>query len=393
MLFYDSIDFGEIQTTPEGWLVSKARLARAGIQLYMGSEGGLREMLPDKGPTDEIRIYRAPEEVFSEESLASIAGKPITIDHPSDFVDSENAHKLVVGIVGDHVYRDGNHVCGMVRILHKAGVEAVKNGKRELSVGYDMKLDPTPGETPEGELFDGAQTEIRANHVALVERGRCGPSCRMHDRFELNTSQCHCKDQENDHMTTTLKTIDCGGHSIEVTDVAAIAIKQLVDKHAADLKTRDMAEEEQQKKIDELEEKLAKADAENEENKKKIDELEEKTSPEAMDAAARARTALVDAALTLAPKLDCSALDSKAIKLAALKAIGFDTEGRSDTYLDAAFDARVELAKDGNPSAAKRAAAALAAASNTQANDEDAESPRAKYLSRQRDAYKVAAAN
>jgi hypothetical protein len=48
--------------TQDGYLVSEARAVRTGTQIYTGAEVGRPEM-------DTVPVYRAPEQVFSADSL------------------------------------------------------------------------------------------------------------------------------------------------------------------------------------------------------------------------------------------------------------------------------------------------------------------------------------
>lgn len=68
----------------------------------------------------------------------------------------------------------------------REGIEAIGTpenpGKqRELSCGYHYRPDMSPGQTPEGEKYDGRMTSIVANHIALVEAGRAGPDVMVAD--------------------------------------------------------------------------------------------------------------------------------------------------------------------------------------------------------------------
>ncbi len=379
----DSIKLSDFSTTAEGFLVfDKARIARTGIQTYRASELG--DAFRDMDSDASVRVYRSPDEVFDAASIASIAGKPITIDHPSAFVNAENAERLIVGVVGDALTQDGEFLTGALRIFHAAGVKAVKDGKRELSVGYDTEIERTAGTTPDGETYDAIQRAIRGNHVALVDRGRCGPTCRLHDGPESNGSTCKC--QEND---MTLKMVDCGGSNVEMTDAAVVALKSLVATHDTELATRDAKISDAETKIADLETKLAAADAKLEDSQKKLDEAEAKLTPEALDAAGRDRAQLVEDAKKLAPDLDCKTLDAEGIKTSVLKALDVDIEGKSSAYIEGAFETRASIARDAKESG--RAAAGLAGALKTKAKANDAgdpESAREAYIARTRDAHK-----
>ena len=67
--------------TDEGFLKVPARVARTGIQEYLARELGL-----DGDPNRIVRVYRAPEEVFSPASLSSYDACDITNDHPKGLV-------------------------------------------------------------------------------------------------------------------------------------------------------------------------------------------------------------------------------------------------------------------------------------------------------------------
>src|SRR5690606_10908963 len=67
--------------------------------------------------------------------------------------------------------QDGNDLAADIVIHDPSPVDA---GKKELSCGYEVTFDETPGVSPEGERYDAIQTSIKPNHLALVFRGRAG---------------------------------------------------------------------------------------------------------------------------------------------------------------------------------------------------------------------------
>lgn len=179
------------ERTPEGFLLCRGvPFARAGVQLYGEDE------TPIKPGKDGIaRVRRTVDELFRPETLASFNGKPIVNDHPEDDVSPENWKKLAGGIVlnprpGTGEYDDC--IVGDFLITDKDLIDAVEKGKVETSAGYDADYEDTePGE--------GLQTYIIGNHVALVERGRCGPRCAIGDRATV---------KEKEVATARVKVID-----------------------------------------------------------------------------------------------------------------------------------------------------------------------------------------
>lgn len=165
--------------TPEGFLIVEAvPLARTGTMLYAKGEIGDVEA----GPDGVIYVERVPEEVFKPAAMASFEGKPLTNDHPPEDVTPDNWRKYAVGHVqnvrrGDGVQDD--LMLGDLLITDKEAIQAVEDGKVELSNGYNADYEQIePGKA--------RQLNIIGNHVALVDSGRCGSRCAIGDH-EMKT--------------------------------------------------------------------------------------------------------------------------------------------------------------------------------------------------------------
>jgi len=375
----DAIQISDFDVTDDGFLVSKARFSRSGIQLYRVGEPSLEGHFADRPAGSLIRIYRPDDEVFSADSMASIAGKPLTIEHEGGFVTPENAKRVTAGFIGDAITRDGDHVVGVVRVTHADGIKAVESGKLQLSVGYRADLEVKSGTTPTGEAYDAIQRNIRANHVSLVSRGRCGGTCIMHDAAISDG-----KHSQSGDTPMSTKVIDCGGSQVEVSDAAAIAFKAMTDKHTSEIEAKDAVIDELEEKVKDSDKELAKAETDSEEAKKKLEDAEARLTPEALDAAVRERSEVIEAAHKLDADLDCTTLDAAGIRRAALEAIDVNLDGKSDAYVDAAFDARVEAADASEKTPAQRAGEALAGGSKT---TDSGKSPRDAYMDRTANAF------
>lgn len=235
MNFLDTVTLdSDLRKTADGYLVTSALTARSGIQLYLGSEVGIA----DKAV---VKVYRPAEEVFSRDSLATFAHKPMTNDHPSEAVNAQNWKSLSVGIVGDEVARDGEYVRVPLVMMDAKAIADIEGGKRELSAGYTCDLDITAGTTADGEEYDAVQRNIRINHVALVSKGRAGPKARLGDAAGHAWGAIPVtkpfKDERNDPMT---KIIMVDGLQVETTDAGAAAIEKLQRDNAklvADMST------------------------------------------------------------------------------------------------------------------------------------------------------------
>ncbi len=170
-------DAGEFSTSVErldnGYLRADAHITRTGVFTYRLQDGKTR------------RELRLPDEVFRRDALDSFELAPLTNDHPAGLLNAKNTGKHQVGTVSN-VRQDGDHVAARVQVTDVKAIEAAENGKRELSCGYDCRLDFEPGVTagidgvPDGLRYDAIQRDIKGNHVALVAVGRAGDSASIH---------------------------------------------------------------------------------------------------------------------------------------------------------------------------------------------------------------------
>ena len=161
---FDSLPLDATYFTDEGYLVDHPIVTSVGIFVYHNPDGS------------ERRELRLPEEVFAEKSLASYKGKPIIITHDAGYVDTDNVKEESIGTILSEGYRDGNDVRAEI-IIHDT--DSLKKYKmRELSCGYNLRLDETPG-VWEGQPYDAIQRDIEINHLALVDKARAGEQARL----------------------------------------------------------------------------------------------------------------------------------------------------------------------------------------------------------------------
>jgi hypothetical protein len=170
----DKVAIKNVKRLADGRLVADARFARAGIYEYAGAELG-RPELP------VVRVYRSADEVFKPEAMSSFAHRAVTLDHPPVMVDAKNWKEYAHGISGDEVVRDGGYVRVPMMLCDAEAVQAVEDGKKELSAGYDAEIQFSVGTTDGGEHYDAVMRNIRGNHIAVVDKGRAGAECRIAD--------------------------------------------------------------------------------------------------------------------------------------------------------------------------------------------------------------------
>lgn len=339
--FFDrSVIAGTKRRDSDGALVADVRIARTGLQYYLGSEVDKKN---EHGYRDArvVKVYRPGEEVFSEDTMKSAAHRPVTNDHPrteTGLLDTTTWAKYAKGNTADEVSAEGIFLRVPLIISDEATIRDVESGKREVSAGYTSVMDWTPGITPSGESYDAVQREIRFNHVAIVQRGRAGSAVRIGDAV----MPIEDGEDEGDHlMTTTLKTVTVDGLSIEVTDQGAQVIGKLqatIDSMSS-ASTKVIADH--AIVLADKDKELAKKDAEIAELKTKV------LDAAALDKLVSSRAALVADAKLVHKDAKTDGLDAAAIKKGAVLLVLGDAAiaDKSEAYIDARFDVLLETAK------------------------------------------------
>jgi uncharacterized protein len=156
---YDAVPL-KATLTPEGYIVDTPVLGRTGVQTYKRADGRI------------VREYRPPTAVFDPVFLSSIRGRPIVNGHPGR-VNSQNVRAHAIGTMLSEGRQDGRTIRGDI-IIHDT-TPVLKDGKRELSLGYVVTVRDEAGVSPDGEHYDAVQDRlISCDHLAVVERGRSG---------------------------------------------------------------------------------------------------------------------------------------------------------------------------------------------------------------------------
>lgn len=154
-----------------------------------GTTNPLVYMRPDKhGNIVRHEEYRDAAELAR--LAGRLPGKPLIVLHPKN---KKNLKRGGVAKIVGRIARarvDGDHVVVGVKFTHPDADRAVANGIRELSLGYDAKLDQA-----------GFQHEIDPDHLALVPIARCGPTCELRVDAEDDAegeAQCQCSRDDGD---------------------------------------------------------------------------------------------------------------------------------------------------------------------------------------------------
>ena len=340
MKFLDRASVGAVKETAEGYLVATSRVARTGVQEYLARELGDIATAAGFKPDDVVRVYRHADQVFHKDSLASITRLPVTIDHPSEDVTSDNWAKLAVGDIGDAYATEPEWIVVNPMLKDAAAVKAARSTHPELSMGYSANI----VKARDGLDADFEVSDIRYNHLALVPKARAGDKARIGDGWGV--SPIEIDDSQPGGMPKTkgglqmpdLKTLVLGDSAVQVAVADAAAIEKFkadTAKLLADAKSvADAA--------------IAAKDAELAQVQAALDDAKTKILSDAdLDKRVAARAELVAAAHAIAPEVKTTGLSDADIRKATVVAKLGDAAiaGKSAAYIDARFDILADSAK------------------------------------------------
>lgn len=319
------LDASKMRRTPQGGLRGPAAVSRVGVFQYRHDKGPMAGKI--------VREFRPSDEVFHEDSLATLDQAPITDGHPA-MLNPENITKFSKGQI-TNIHHDATHVLADAVIQDGSIVNAVMNGtRRDFSPGYTCDMDWTPG-IFNGHAYDCVQRNIRYNHLAILapNAGRQGATVAL--RFDAAI------------ITEIPMIIHLDGKDYDLaTEEGRAAYHTAMNaKIAAERARADTAE--------------ARADG-----------LDTELAPLKAAQVKEARTALETVARkVMGEKGRDVKFDGMSDRQVRETAIGLDCKGKSDEYVAARFDQLVETPVAPAPapdSALEGARAALLPAGSTQ---------------------------
>ena len=203
MFVSDALTLDAPRRTTDGYLAVRARASRTGVYQYAGYEvdpdnkHGLRDQA-------SVNVLRDDADVFDKRSVHSFIGKPITNDHPTEAVTASNWKDHAGGVVMGAI-RDGDHLAFDLMLTDADAIAKVNAGKRELSNGYSCDLVHGDFVASDGVRCAFKQTNIRGNHVAIVDKGRAGPACAIRDAATCESVPLSSLSDSVEGATTWLK--------------------------------------------------------------------------------------------------------------------------------------------------------------------------------------------
>lgn len=225
--------------TGEGFLICRnVPIARIGDQEYLGRETGLSGADADR----LITVTRSPKEVFSDVALASFEGKPVTNDHPPGLIGPDDVAAYEKGHAQNIRQGSGEwegYVLADLHIHDRELIDAIQNGKREISCGYECEYAPNNDGTY-------SQKNIRGNHIAVVDRGRAGKRAAILDSAQNRQA---VKRPERKAMKKKGLILSLFGHAVK--DKSPEEIDQLAMDAADALEEQEDSPTKEEKKEDE----------------------------------------------------------------------------------------------------------------------------------------------
>lgn len=156
----------------DGALLAEGYARREGLLEYRNADGSKRIELVSRKAV--------------EDTADTIARATLTLHHPpGGFITPENYQDYAVGDVDGLVgiqerETQGGFARVRVAIRRADAIAEFAEGKTvELSSGYDVELDETPGVHEVFGRYDAIQTGCVVNHLALVPQGRAGHEVRL----------------------------------------------------------------------------------------------------------------------------------------------------------------------------------------------------------------------
>jgi hypothetical protein len=310
-----------------GFLVGKAVVTSTGVFPYKYADGHVEYEL------------RLKDEVFANDTIASLKNRPVTLMHPTTLVQDSDSTEIGVGSTGEDISHDDTFLSVDMMVSRKDAIEAVMSGTlRALSLGYQCDLEDSAGVWC-GVPYTKVQRNIRINHLAIVDRARQGDQARIRlDSSDAIMDSCS-KDKEvimPELGVINIDSVDYQAHDkvIEKFNTLKVSFDALEQEKATLVSEKTAIEADR----DTLKDRLDSLTAEIAVLKNKgIDQA-------AVDAAVARKLRILDAArkADVEVKADMAEVDvQKAVIVKAFPKANLD--GRDTVYVDARFDSAVDF--------------------------------------------------
>ena len=249
ILFNDRIAMAEAS--------KNARVMRDGYYQYLASEVGL-----DRPAGTLIVAYRPPSEIEkAHKRFMELERIPVIHNHPDKFVDLESEKSYKDGEALNPIIKDeGNFkVIDCTLKLRDKCLTEYDKGVKELSCGWYGKFEEIVDESVP---YDVIQRFEDINHIALLDKGRCGIMCSIKDgkiqgetqMNELEKAKASLKDSEEKNITLQSKVDQTNKRCDELEKKVGEFEKEKKDALAKEAKKG--KDEDKEKEDEDLEEEV-----------------------------------------------------------------------------------------------------------------------------------------
>ena len=335
---YDTAPINKIeQDATTGFAhVNNVPIARVGVFPYLKADGSI-EM--------EAKL---PAELLADTTVDSANNKPVTDEHPEEFVNQSNAKKYMKGFTASNAHVDNDTLRVDMTITDAELINEINQGKQELSIGFETEIVPQKGKY-KGSVYDSVQKNIQINHVAVVERGRAGHSVRLvGDSAEMVDDF-----KKGKHMDVTKVRLGDTDITVATSDADKVvkvdADNSEKEKKIADLKAKIADYEKQLRELqgdaDSSKKNEEEAKAEKDALEKQLEIYKKKYEGDGLDQAIDAKIGLIEKVKPyVGDSFDFKGKTDKDIKVATLRAIddSIDLSHKSDDYINAYFDSTIK---------------------------------------------------
>jgi len=308
----------EPERTSEGYLVAECAVAQPGVLFYRQADGSwFRELVTE----ETLR-----------QSADTLRNKPVTLEHPAEFVNPDNLREHLQGTVPETRIDDDGKLIARIVVQNREALDALERGVRELSPGYTVRVDHRGGTSEHGQ-YDGVQMKRFYNHLAITERARGGRELVIRVDGAVEVDPFNTAGEPGTTTEVPMRPIIAALMAMDVTkedaekgadNVLAIAQESIKLDSAAELETANAATETEKARADKAE-----------------NELKEATAFEARLDWHKARTDLEAKAAQYKVE-DVEKLDNADLARAILAAAEVDCDGKSDEWVSARIDALAE---------------------------------------------------
>lgn len=180
MLYRIQNGLSEREIDSNGYLfVKKSPILKAGVLEYYGAE-----LLPENSTDNKVdgvevdpnkvyKVFLPDEEV--EKGAPTFKLKPLVDGHIWLGSDGDDAKDYQEGSIGENVYYENGMIYAPLMFTGEKIIREIQNHeKEELSSSYTNRF--VKSDNPN---YDFIARDIVGNHVALVDKGRCGSAVRV----------------------------------------------------------------------------------------------------------------------------------------------------------------------------------------------------------------------